>query len=392
MNKFLIIVTVLIIVLVGAYYLLFTNPDQVAVNTPTSTPSAIKIGLMMPFSGDNASLGESALAGAQLAVKEINQTGGVNGRLIEVSFEDDQCSKEGGVAAMTRLVVIKEATTILGSLCSEAMSSANAVAQVAGVPVIIAGASAVDLTKAGEFIFRINPSDQALGAATADYIFQKLEKEKAALVYENNFNKNAEESFIGKTKELGKKLIAEVGLDSGAKEKDIKSVANKIKAGKPDVVYLLTSPTLGLTLVKPIKDSNPKTMILGNSSWDLPLVLTAKEAEGIFYLTAKTNNFEEFKNKLKEQFGKEGTNYSAYIYDSINILAEVMKQTGTDKKSLRAGLISVFYDKGISAPLIEFDDNRELKNFVLEMRAVKNGQSEPFNLENNTTASASSTQ
>ena len=231
MNKYLITLTIIVIILVGAYYLLFTNPEQQISQTPTSTLESVKLGLMVPLSGDNAPLGESVLAGAHLAVKEINDAGGINGRSLEITFEDDQCAKDGGIAAMTKLVVINQVTAILGSLCSEASASANAVAQVAGVPTIMIGASSPELTKAGEYIFSVYPTDRSQGESAAEYLRSVLKKEKAAVVYaDNSESKNINESFTSKFKELGGKVVYSSAPAKG--------IVSKIKSAKPDVILL----------------------------------------------------------------------------------------------------------------------------------------------------------
>lgn len=383
MNKYLITLTVIVIILVGAYYLLFTNPEAQPTPTPTSTPESIKLGLMIPLSGDNASLGESTLAGAQLAVKEINDAGGINGRLMEVAFEDDQCTKDGGIAAMTKLVVINQVTAILGSLCSEASASSNSIAQVAGVPVVMIGVSATDLTKVGDFIFSVYPTEHAQAVAMAEYLKQNLKKEKVVVVYTDNENgKNFNQAFDAKFKELGGKVVYNNVV--------AKDNVSKIKTAKADIVFLPVTPSVALSIIQQIKDVKLKTPVVGIWSWDTDLLITAKEADGYSYFVPRTNNFEEFKNNLKSVVGKDATIYSAYVYDAIKILAETMKQTGTDKKSLRTALVSVFYDKSISSPIIEFNDNRELKSFLVSLKTIKDGKAELVS-EEQSAANASST-
>ena len=385
MNKYLITIVIgVIIILVGVYYLLFTNPEAQPASTPTSTPESIKLGLMIPLSGDNGSLGESALAGAQLAVKEINDAGGVNGRLIEVAFEDDQCVKEGGVAAMTKLVVINQVTAVLGSLCAEASAAANPIAQVAGVPVIVVGAAAPELTRAGDFIFSIYPTENAQAGAMAEYFRQILKKEKVAIVYaDDEGGKNFSQAFETKFKELG----GEVAYSNTI----TKDLVSKIKKAKADAVFLPVAPVAALPVLKQIKDAELKIPVVGRWSWETDLLVTAKEADGYSYFVPKTNNFEAFKNNLKSVVGKDATVYSAYVYDAIKILAETMKHTGTDKKSLRTALVSVSYDKGVFVPIVEFNDSRELKTFLVGLKTIKDGKAELVSEESSNTNASSTT-
>lgn len=349
MNKYLISLTIIVIILVGAYYLLFTNPEAPEVSqTPTSTGQVIKIGAFVPLSGDYVTMGESALAGAQLAAKEINDAGGVNGNPIEIVFEDDRCTKDGGVAAATKLIIVDEAIALLGSICSSSSESASTVSQVAGVSMLIAGADLPNLTKAGEYIFRISPTAVAQGKFVAEYIYKTLNKTKVAVVFgKDDWNQALDTAFVTSFKELGGKVVYEGGLSVNAGSKDIKDAVAKIKSVKADYIYALTSPSVNTLLVKELTDSKVKTPVLT--------------------VISKFNNLEDFNNRVKDLTGKDANLFTPVFYDAVKMLANVMSQTGTDKKSLRNSLVTTIYDTGISS-VIEFDDAREVKSPMFEVR------------------------
>ncbi|MEK7114790.1 MAG: ABC transporter substrate-binding protein [Patescibacteria group bacterium] len=363
MNKYLISLTVIVIVLVGAYYLLFTNPEALKVSqTPTSTTQTIRIGAFVPLSGDYAMMGESALAGAQLAVKEINDAGGVNGNSIEIVFEDDQCAKDGGVAAATKLIVINEVTAILGSICSSSSEAASTVSQVAGVPMLIAGVISPNPTKAGEYIFRISSTAFAQGKFIAEHIYKTLNKTKVAVVYsKDEWNQALDESFVVSFKELGGKIVYDGGLAVNAGSKEVKDAVAKIKSAKADYIYASILPSINPFLIKELTDAKIKTPVLT--------------------VVPKFNNLDDFNNRVKDLTGKDPNLFTPLFYDAVKMLANVMGQTGTDKKSLRNSLVTILYDGGISS-VIEFDDSREVKAPAFE---VKNSA------EAASTATASST-
>ncbi len=349
MNKYLISLTVIVIILVGAYYLLFTNPEVLKVSqTPTSTTQTIRIGAFVPLSGDYAIMGESALAGAQLAVKEINDAGGVNGNPIEIVFEDDQCTKDGGVAAATKLIVINEATAVLGSICSPSSEAAATVSQVAGVPMLIVGANSLNLTKTGEYIFRVSPTALAQGKFVAEHIYKTLNKTKVSVVFgKDDWNQTLDESFIASFKELGGRVVSETGLPVNASSKEVKDAVVKINYAKPDYIYLLTSPSIHALLVKELNEAKIKTPVLT--------------------VAPKFNNLEEFNNRVKDLTGKDANLFTPVFYDAVKMLASIISQTGIDKKSIRSTLVTALYEGGVSS-VIEFDDSRELKNPTFEVK------------------------
>lgn len=335
MNKYLIGLTIFIIFLVGFYYLIFTNPESRPSETPSSTTEIIKIGLTAPLSGEKFLLGESSLAAAQLAVKEINDAGGINERSLKIIFEDDQCSKDGGIVAMTKLVVVDQVTAVISSTCVDAATAASQVAQVASVPMIISGIGTSNLTKDKDFIFHIYPTDLMQGKFAADYFKNNLSMTKAAIVFnKDDQGQDIYNSFVNYFKEVGGKAVYEKSLATDFK--DFKTVASQIKNAKPEVVYLALSSSSTISLLKQIQSLKIKTAIFGYSGWEWSSIINAEEAEGSSYFKPK----------------------GSPVYDSVKLLAEVMRQTGSDKKSLRNFLVEMF------------GENREAKNPVFDLITI----------------------
>jgi branched-chain amino acid transport system substrate-binding protein len=113
-------------------------------STAPTTKEPIKIGVLAPLTGEAASFGQNSLAGVNLAVKEINDQGGINGRKVEIVAEDDKCSAEG-VNAINKLINVDKVIGIIGPVCSASGGPSLPIAQNNGVPAIIT-ASAPHLT------------------------------------------------------------------------------------------------------------------------------------------------------------------------------------------------------------------------------------------------------
>ena len=112
-TKTIIAIAVVLIVIIGGYYM-WKSPSQPAETGP------IKIGLSSPMTGELASYGDGFYGGAALAVKEINDAGGINGRKIELVIGDDQCNPSVAVSAMTKLTSIDKVIAVVGPMCSAA--------------------------------------------------------------------------------------------------------------------------------------------------------------------------------------------------------------------------------------------------------------------------------
>ena len=371
MNKIIIWVIVLILVFVGIMALTGEKSE-----VPTSTTGPIKIGASVPLTGEAASYGEITKAGIDLAVKEINDAGGVNGRMIEVVFEDDKCASEGS-NVFNKLVNIDKVDAIVGPVCSAAAGPGIPIAQNGQTPTII-WASAPGLTKTGDYIFRTYPSDSFQGKFGAEFAFNTLKKKNVAVVYvKNDWGQGLRDTFTKVFTELGGKIVFDEGVPQDST--DLRTVITKMKATNPDMIYYPMYPASAIAGLKQMKALGIKAQVMGGDSFDTTEVTGISEANDIIITFGKLNNPDEFKARVKSVTGKDAGLFTPLGYDAIKILASVMKSVGTDKMKVRDELKKLSYTEGVSLSKIEFDADRDLASAEVEMRIIKNGKTEPYN-------------
>jgi branched-chain amino acid transport system substrate-binding protein len=349
--------------------------ESAATSTAPVAAEPIKIGISAPVTGEAASIGEAFVAGARLAEKEINEAGGINGRLITLIVEDDQCTSKG-VNAITKLVQIDKVAALVGPVCSAAAGPGLPVAQAGSVPTLVVG-SAPHLTKIGDYIFRHYPSDAFQGKFAAEYIFNGIGKKKVAVIYTNNdWGKGISDVFAETFKTLGGTVLLSEGVAQDTK--DFRTLITKVKAVKPDVVYFPTYPANGAAGLKQMKEAGIKVPIIGGDGWEGEEIYRIAEAEGALFTAAKAYNPDEFKSRVKAATGVDATIYTVYGYDGIKIMAHVMRTAGTDGAVIKDALAKLSYTEGVSAPVIEFDSQGDLKTPAFEVRIIKRGKSEPY--------------
>ncbi len=364
-----IIIGLIIFILVGLgiYY---------SVNKKSITPDSgekIKIGISAPLTGEVASWGQNAVAGAELAVREINSLGGINGRLIELIIEDDKCVSVNGVNSFNKLINVDEVTAIAGPICSPVGGAALPIAQQNKVPVVIITASNPMLTKIGDYIFRIYPSDSLQGKIGADFIFNTLGKRKVAVIYvKNDWGQGIKEVFINRFKELGGEIVYE---DNVLQESnDLRTQLSKVKNSGAEALYFPVYPANAISGFKQIKELGLNIPIVGGDSFGGEEVVKSEFSDGVIYTIPKINNPEEFIAKIKSLPGKENLQVSIAAplgYDAIKILAKVIQKVGTNKKLIRDELANLYYQEGVSNPIIEFDENGDLKEGKFEIKIIK---------------------
>ncbi|HCE86912.1 MAG TPA: hypothetical protein DEP08_03945 [Candidatus Jacksonbacteria bacterium] len=336
----------------------------------------IKIGFIGPQTGDISSLGEIAKITAELAVKEINDAGGVKGRNIELIAEDSQCTPTGGTNAVNKLVNIDKVTAIVGGLCSSETAPAAPIAQEAGVPMISYCASAPGITKVGDYIFRVYPSDTFQSVFAAEYAYNTLQKKNVAILYvKNDWGQGLHDGFTARFKELGGTIVYDESFAQDAR--DLRTQITKVKEANPDLLVFYSHPDAGVPGLKQMKELGLTSPILGGDAFDDPKIPTegAEAAEGVMYSVTKLLIPEDFKSKFQAATGKEIKICGPHAYDAVKVLAKVMEEAGSDKTAIRDELAKVKDYQGVSG-VITFNTDGDITNNEYEVKVIKGGKVE----------------
>ena len=364
MKKIIIGIVAVVLIVVGISYF-SKNSSQ-----PTSK-EPIKIGLVAPMTGEAASYGEAAFGGATLAVKEINDAGGIKGRKIELVVEDDRCSS-AGANAISKLVSIDNVTAFIGPVCSASAGPGLPIAQNDKTPVIIIGASAPALTKIGDYIFRNYPSDTFQGKFAAEFVYNTLGKKKTAVIFvKNDWGQGIRDIFVERYKQLGGEIVYDEGVIQDAT--DLKTQITKAKTTNPDILYFPVYPKNGVAGLKQIKQLGLTATVVGGDISFEKSIIELPEAEGVLYTEGKTNNPADFQAKVKQVSGKNTNIVAPYAYDAIKILVKVMEKVGTNQKSIRDELAKIVYRDSIAIPIVEFDVNGDLKAAEFVVKVIRKG-------------------
>jgi branched-chain amino acid transport system substrate-binding protein len=330
----------------------------------------IKIGLSAPMSGEAASYGEAAAGAAQLAVMEINESGGINGRTVELIIEDDMCTSDS-VSAINKLSNIDQVTAIVGPICSSAAGPGVPIAQEAGIPTLMI-ASAPNLTETGDYIFRIYPSDAFQGKFVAEYVYNEMEKRSAAVLYvKNDWGQGIKETFIEQFKSLGGEIVYEEGVLQSST--DMRTQLAELKVLNPEVLYFPVYPQNGVAGLKQLKEMGINIPIVGGDAFEAEEILSINESEGVLYAVAKVNNPDNLQEDVKEKTGNITNVITPYVYDAVKMLAHVIEEVGTDRKEIRNALDKISYS-AVSAPVIEFDQDGEVKTAEFTIKVIKDGE------------------
>jgi branched-chain amino acid transport system substrate-binding protein len=361
-----VVVLVIIIVLVIAFY-------------KPAPKEAIKIGFIGPLTGDVANFGQNAKAAVELAVDRINSERGINGKKLEVIYEDGKCDPKEATNVVNKLVNIDKVSIIVGGLCSGETLAAAPIVEQSKVVLLSYCSSNPNITNAGDYVFRDFPSDNFQGKYGAEFVFKKIGAKKTALLYcLNDWCTGLKDVFKGEYKKLGGEIVLEEGFE--VSNRDFRTIFAKVKKANPDLVYLPSMTEAAITALKQAKELGLNVKFLGGDAWDDPKIVkeAGEAAENIMYSVYSPALPEDFKALMEK---KTGSNViiqcSPPAYDATMIIANTMKKVGTDSTKIKDELYKVKNYKGVSG-MIGFDKNGDLTTASYTIKIIKDGKAIPY--------------
>jgi len=294
----------------------------------------VKVGVLLPLTGSQAKFGEIEKRSFEMAAEEINAKGGVNGKKIELLFEDDTGKPDVGRSGMEKLISREKVPVITGGYSSSVTAAAAPVAQRFQVPFVICTGSADDITEKGyDYIFRINQFASEYPNAVESFLKEVAKDVKTvALLYENSaFGQSSSKSFEEDAKRLGLKIVVKEGYQAGAI--DFKPILTKVKAANPDMIYMVSYVMDASLLMRQSKELriNPKMFVGGGAGFTLPEFAKSAgdAANGVFSATLwiETLPFPGAKayfDKFKKKYGSETEYHGAEAYAAMYVVADAL--------------------------------------------------------------------
>ena len=330
----------------------------------------IKVGIILPLTGEKAKFGEIEKNSFIMALNEVNKAGGVKGKKIELLIEDDTGKPDIARAAAEKLLSKDKVVMLGGGYGSSETYSIAGVAQQKKIPFLINTGSADEITEKGwNYVFRLNPAVSEYANA-AESFYQEVAKPKsAAILFENTLfgtsgSKDAEKTL----KAMNISVLLKEGYEHGAV--DFKPLLIKVKNANPDLIYMISYVMDASLIMRQSMelDINPKLFVGGGAGFTLPEFYqnAGKAAEGVYSadLWVPTLPFPgamDYFNNYKKLYGKETEYHGAEAYAAMQVIADVLKRAGslspedlrqalaaTDLKTVFGPVKFIAYDKKIN--------------------------------------------
>lgn len=352
----------------------------------------IKIGSMFELTGSAAAYGTSMNNAVHMAVDEINEDGGINGKQVEVVEYDTKTDETEAASLTTRLGTRDQVTAIIGPATTGSMQAAIPSANTAQVPIMSPTATddGVLTDSNGEvhpYAWRTSFTNSFQGSALAQFANDELDAKSAVILSDNS-----SDYAIGLTETFKKvfdgEIVASENFSEG--ETDFSAVLTNIKDMDFDVLYVPGYYEEAGPIIKQAREMGLDQPILGPDGMGNEILRELAGAENMndiyytshFVVTSEDPAVQEFVSDYKDEFNVEADMFTGLAYDSVYVLKEAIESAeSSDPKEVNEALKNITDFPGITGTfsfdemhdpvktvnIIEIQDNEEAGVYEVDL-------------------------
>lgn len=355
----------------------------------SSDGGELHIGANLELSGAVATYGSSISEGIDLAVEEINESGGINGMQVKVTKVDNKSDAAEATNGAIKLTSQDQVTAIIGAATSGNTLAQAEIANDTETILLSPSATAPNVTvnedgSLNEYVFRTSYIDPFQGTIAANFALDELGVKTAAIYADNasDYAKGLGEAFKETFEAGGGEIVAEEAYV--AKDTDFKSTLTRIKSAEPEFVFIPGYyEEVGL-IVKQARELGIDVPLMGADGWDSPTLLDLAGADALnnTYITNHYSSddpdetIQNFVTKFKEKYDGNAPNaFHALGYDAVYLLKDAIERAGstepaaikealeaTEELTLVSGVITIDEDHNPikSATILEYVDGEQV--------------------------------
>lgn len=294
------------------------------------------IGVILPLTGDGAVYGQGIKKGIDFAYNSLPE---LDKKKVKVIYEDSKMNTKDAIAAFEKLFSFDKCDVIIGPFSSSEVLAIAPKANKKQVVILTPTATAPSITNAGDYIFRIIPSDEYDGSVMSEYAVKALKNSTFVILYANNdYGTGMKESFTNHANKIGAKVLNTFSFGTGTT--DFKTILKKVKELNPDATFIVGGKELGYIL-KQAKEMNIQTQFLSTGMIESNEIMeiAGNSADNTYYsypsfrIENQNQNVQKFVASFNSQTGNNPDVLNALGYDCLMLINEAINNSQEDIKT-----------------------------------------------------------
>jgi branched-chain amino acid transport system substrate-binding protein len=307
------------------------------------------VGEFGSLTGNDATFGISTQRGVEVAMDELTakKEGKVGGLKVRVVVEDDRGMAEEAATVVQKLINQDRVVAVLGEVASSRSLAGGPICQQAGVPMISPSSTNPEVTKKGDYIFRMCFLDDFQGWVMAKFVAEDLKLKKVAVLKDvkNDYSVGLAGYFTSAFQAMGGTVVLETSYSAG--DADFRAALTSIKAKRPEAVVVPGYYTEAGQIARQARELGITVPLIGGDGWESEkLIEIGGEAmNGCFYsnhwaLDAPDPRLQEFLQAYRAKFKGDPDAIGGLAYDAAQVLFGAMEQLATQDPQAFQGLAS----------------------------------------------------
>ena len=331
-------------------------------NSNQTKTEAIKVGAVIPLTGEVATYGESLKKGFDLAVAEDSGK-------YQIIYEDSRADKNTGISALTKLIGSDKVKFVLGDATSGVMLAIAPIAEKNKVILFDAIATSDAIIISGDYVFRNAPSNYKQAIKAAAFITKDLKVKDIAIIYnQTDYGVNLSDKFKSELKQQNIVALYEAGYQDGTT--DFKTILSKLKSTNAKAVFVPGNYEETANMLKQAKQMGITIPFIGtDGAYSPKLIEIARSATDNFYLTmmgVDVNNemYKSFISIYRAKYNTEPNVFTVYGYEAAKILFQSISKSGNDADKVKQYLYTSNFNSFTG--VLKFDSDGEvIRDYVI---------------------------
>lgn len=354
----------------------------------TSGEDTFVIGGLGPLTGSAASYGISVKQGAEIAINEINEAGGVKvgdkTLKLSLNFKDDEASEETAITAYNSLMD-EGIDALLGTVTSAPCIVIKDYTAQDGILQITPSGSALNCITDADNAFRLCFTDPLQGKTMADFAVNDLGYKNIAVIFNNSdeYSTGMKDAFVEEVEALGGTVVSTQAFNEG--DVDFTAQLTAIKNTNAEILFVPTYYEAAAYIAQQAKDIGLGLPLIGGDGWDgvLKQVTDPSTVEGAIFLSPFLSTDPEvadFVSAYEEAYKATPDQFAADGYDVVYVMKAAMEKAGsTESADMIAAMTEIEVD-GLTGS-VKFSADGEPEKGA-KFVTIKDGQYAAYNVEN----------
>jgi len=345
------------------------EPAEEAAEKP-SAGIALKVGVVIPLTGDVATYGDEAKKGILLAADEAKAAGAVSP---EVLIVDNEGRQQATITAANKFIDTDHVHVIIGAITSNNSIAAGDRAEAAGVPMVTPASTNVDITRDKNYIFRVCFTDEFQGSAAADFVYDTLGHRRAAVLVcsSETYSMGLGTTFSEAFKRRGGQIVSHMSFPS--ETDDFSGQITQLRLKAPDVIFLPAYYEAVAKCISQARTAGLRATFMGTDGWDSPdlYTLSGGAVKGNYFTTHFSPDEErpivkQFVQNYHAYYDKSPGAIAALSYDAARLVFDAAKRAGkADREAIKNALAATENFEGVTGNFSIDENHNPVKRLVV---------------------------